>query len=259
MADLGGFGAYPTPGYTPPTPPKPAAAASTAKSAAPLPVPGHVVLWAPEIDVELALRNRALPQITAERAGGFRSIPVPQLRPITTWDGYPQIELTLVGMFDQSDEGAAPTFGSRPRTRGDVRDDLRELRRLGMKVSGNVRRPPLIRVIGRVPVPTTGTPEYVLTGLQVVEELYNDIGIVTRALCTLTLQQYVSPEIELRVKKVERQPATTYVWKKTDTLAAVAKRELGDSRRQDEIRDANPGIKRFTDLKAGTKIKVPAR
>lgn len=209
----------------------------------PLPLPGAVILWSPELDLQIVLRHRSPVQTTKERAGGFRPIPVPQLRPITTWDGHPEIELTVAGVLDRYLDG------------GNVVDELEDLRTLGAKVSTKVRRPPIVRLIGRVPNPTSGTPEYVVNGLEIIEEQFNG-GLVARALCTVTLLQWTPADITLRV---EESPATSYRWKKGDTLSAVAKRLLGDARREREIRKANPKITKFTGLTAGTTVKVPPR
>ncbi|MCK9250344.1 MAG: hypothetical protein M0P31_15395 [Solirubrobacteraceae bacterium] len=214
----------------------------------PEPMAGHVLLWSTDTGATTALRYREPVQVVQERAGGWRSIPRPQLRPLTTWDGHQAIQLRVTGDLNGWE-------AQRP-----VVDELRALRGLGGKVSSDVRRPHVLRVIGRsVPIPTVGDdPTWVITALEVVEELHVG-GLCARALCTVTLEQYVEATVELRVARQQKAAWRWYRWRKGDTPYRVAKRELRDGKRQREIKKLNPKVKRWSSLTTKDRVKIPAR
>jgi hypothetical protein len=212
----------------------------------PRPVPGHFLLWARELDLEIALPNADRPQVTRERAGGFRVIPVPQLRPLLAWDGHPEVAIQLVGRLDGRNG---------PR----IQPTVDKLRRLGSKVSSEIRRPPLVRPIGRIPNPTTGSnADWVVTSLQIVEEEHaRGSGVLTVARCTVELTQWTASQILEQKEAGARSATRPYTWKSGDTLAEVAERELGDAAKDDLIRDANPKIKKWSHVQTGDKIRLP--
>lgn len=211
----------------------------------PNPRVGRVILWAPEAGVRLGARHAELPQVTSERAGGWRTIPRQQHRPITAWDGYEPLRERIVLWLDGWMEIPARS----------VDPQIALARRLTRKVE-RLGRPPWLRAIGIVPYP--GTRWVVEQGFS-VEELEHRRGRCVRAKVTVPLLEWVNPEIDLRV---ERQRAIArqqwHEWEAGDTLAKVAKRYLGDKRRADDVRAENPKIRRWSTLRVGTRIKIPA-
>jgi len=56
----------------------------------------------------------------------------------------------------------------------------------------------------------------------------------------------------------EKPPANIYFVRSGDTLASIARKQLGDEKRADEIVKANPGLNGRKPLKVGSKIVLPA-
>lgn len=217
----------------------------------PAPVPGHATLWSPETGQTVTGRHAGLPQVVGERAasGSWETIPRPGLRPVVNWTAHQSLKLEVKIRFDGWDAQSS------------VEGVLRALRALEDRLPGQdaERRPPVLRLIGYAPG-HYGAPEvrWVIDNLVIVEEIV--IGSVCyRALATVTLLEWVSPQVKLRVQKT-RSAAGSYTWTAKDTLAKVAKRRLGsdgaDARQQ--LRDANPRIKQWTKVQVGDKVKIPA-
>ncbi len=209
---------------------------------------GRFVLYSLDTNQGVALRWREPAQVTQERAGGWRSIPRPQLRPLSTWDGHQPIQLQLKGDLNAWEAQSS------------VMPQIARLRELAEKVGGQVRRPHRLRLLSRnAPNPTLGNPEWFIAALEIVEELHLPGGACARALCTVTLEQYVSADIDIRVERQKKTTVRTYKWRKGDTLSAVARRELRDAKRARDIRRLNPKIKRWSTVETGDAIKLPAR
>ncbi|MGE4425003.1 MAG: LysM peptidoglycan-binding domain-containing protein [Solirubrobacteraceae bacterium] len=216
----------------------------------PAPIAGHVILWSPETNAAVAIRNTQIAKVTSERVGGFRTIPRPQLRPIVAWDGHPAVEVQIVGQI-----GAWGVPES-------VAGELVDLRSFGAKVDGEdpARRPPTVRAIGKLPDVTDGVPTWVVSSLEVDElEHVRPSGAVQVAQVTVGLLQWVDPDIAVRVAKTPKAKARTHTWRKGDTLHKLAKRYLGKSSRYPEFRRANPSIKKWSTVDVGEKIKVPPK
>jgi hypothetical protein len=222
-----------------------------ATHAPPDPVPGHGTLWSSETGLTVVGRYAGLPQVVGERAasGSWETIPRQALRPMANWTGHQALKLEVKLRFDGWDDLVS------------VAPKLRALRSLEDRLPGEdaERRPPTLRLIGYTPGHYGAiSVRWVIDNLAIEEEIVRR-GVCYRATATITLLEWVSPQIKLRVQKT-RSAARRYTWRKRDTLAKVAKRLLGSDGAQarQQIRDANPSIKKWTTVKVGTKIKIPA-
>lgn len=218
--------------------------------ALPARVMGRVRLFSAEIAKTLTTQHYELPQVQDERAGGWRVVPRRGLLPITVWDGSPPLRLKLVMMLDG--------YAREPRT--DIVDELSDLRLLGYH-NKELGRPPTLRVIGAVPYSDAGVldsstspPDWVIESLQVEEQLHI-AGRCARAKATLTLLEYIPSNVTLRA--AQGAPRHSYQWKKGDTLARVAQAQLGDTRKASLIAAANPKVKHWTKVAAGSSITIP--
>lgn len=222
-------------------------AADTARP--PAPIPGRVILWAPEAKLTIVGGFNVEPQVVGERAasGGWESIARPQLRPLSSWVGHQPLKIQADVLLDGYRSGYT------------VEDDLERVRSLQDRLVGDgaPRRPPWLRVLGYTPGHYSKV-RWVIDTLVVVEQEYLG-GRCARALVTLTLLEFVSADVALRVT-ASRKKAHSYVWRKGDTLGKVAKSQLGSSGSvaRTQIRKANPKIKHFTRVTKGHKIKIPA-
>jgi hypothetical protein len=211
---------------------------------------GRLTLWAPELEVQLLTQNYARPQVQDERTGRWRTIDRPQLRPVATFDGYQALRIKLKLMLD-----------GWPELRS-VEQDVQLLRDMAQdKVSDAVKRPGKVMAIGAVPYPTV---EWVIDTLSFDADLEMTLpstGEVARAVAEVVLLEFVDPEINIKVDRraAAAAKARTHTWTARDTLHALAKHYLGNSNRANSIRVANPKIKRWSTVKPGTKIKIPAR
>lgn len=204
-------------------------------------VHGRVLLSSPEAGVTVRARHVQLPQISSERGGGWRTVARQHDRPLTTWDGYDALTMQLVVLLDGWVAGKS------------VRADLARLRTLAHRLD-HQPRPPWVRAIGAVPYQGT---RWVIQTLQVEEQLHLG-GELVRAQATITLLEWVSPEIRLRVEKPRKTTKQrVHRWQAGDTLHKLAGRYLGTSRRWPDIRAANPQIKHWSQVKVGTPIKIP--
>lgn len=226
----------------PVNPPKPqAGAAASPPTSPPVRVRGRVVLWSPETTVQVVAQHAELPQISGERAGGWAVIDVPSRTSIVDWTGSQQpLRMALTLLLDRPGAPAA------------LADDLLELRSLAAR-DRRLGRPPRVRVIGAVPF---ASPTWGMDTLEIAEEMHDPAtGRPVRVRATIGLLEI--PAIESEVRRYRAVGSTTYRWRKSDTLKSVARRRLGDARRTDWIRKANPKIKSWAKLKPGTKIKLP--
>lgn len=219
-------------------------------------VRGVVRLWSREADLVVSLKHAERPQVLQERAGGWREVPRTGLTSVTAWDGSKALRIKLVLWLDG--------WSEIPRRPVDKQVDA--VRLLGYRIP-SLKRPPTFKVIGAVPYSDGGVrpdkrsspPDWVLDGLEVEELLHtSQTGTVARAKLTLTLLEYIPSDVD-RQKLKAPTGTKSYRWHKGDTLASVARDELGDSRRADWIRKANPKVKSWASLKPGTSIRIPDR
>lgn len=214
-------------------------------------VRARVHLYCQQLGVTLTARHFEPPQVVEERAGGWRLIERPKLEPATDWQGPQALRVELKLLFDG--------YGIPKRS---VQDDLDALRLLGYPDRA-IDRPPSIVVVGAVPYSAGGLtrgkeaepPEWVIEDLSIVEELWTSAGSPCRAVATVKLLKFTP--IGASVRKPKKTQARKYTWKAGDTLAEVAKDRLGSAARAQNIRVANPKIKPWSKVKAGTKITIP--
>jgi hypothetical protein len=213
----------------------------------PKPIPGRVILWAPDAGEQVVALHSELPQVSSERAGGWRTIDRPQLRPLVAWDGHQPLKVDLKLLLD----GHAINRSVAP--------EQDALRRIAYDVpAGGPRRPPWLRVIGRMPYADSSI-KWVIDALGFEDQIYHR-GDVTRTVASVTLLEFVSPEIRQRIDKRKKSArATSHKWRQGDTLHKLARKLLGDQRRWREIDKANPKIKNWSKVKVGTTITIPAK
>lgn len=216
---------------------------------APAPIRGRVTLFAPETGGRVTGRYSEPPQVIAERSANGAWQPLPRLKrlPLSSWSGPQGVKIQAKIRFDGLDTGTS------------VAPQLRDLRELQDRLPGDdaADRPPYLLVVGYVPG-HYGKVRWQIDDLQVSEDEHLD-GRCVQALATITLAEWESSEIDVRVQHT-RTAASTYRWRKGDTLRRVAKRELGSGGEQAQkaIRDANPG-KRFARIEPGDRIKIPSK
>lgn len=206
---------------------------------------GRVILWAPEARERIVVRHAELPRVLTERAGGWRTVPRQGRRPLTVWDGYEPLRVQLVLFLDGWQEMPARS----------VAPQIRSIREMARRVP-ELDRPPWVRAIGVVPYSRT---RWVIEALQVVEDRHVR-GRVVRARVTVTLLEWVDPEVDLRVERPRRPTRQrTHDWQRGDTLPKLAKRYLGDARRARDIAAANDRIRVWSRVRPGTAIRIPHR
>lgn len=216
-------------------------------------IPGRMILSAPEVPCAVIGRPDGAWQLTQGRAGKWGPIDRQGYRPVTAWQGYNLLQITGRLLLDAwvTDDG-------------DVVDELRTLATMERKVDDDqVQRPPYLDVVGVLPVlpETKDPPRWVIETMEREELLHRADGRCARAVATITLLEFVDPQITVKVDRnaTARTIGKTYRWKKGDTLHGVAKRELGDERKTDAIRQANPRVKQFSKVEPGDAIQIPPR
>ncbi|MFT4034499.1 MAG: hypothetical protein QM679_02875 [Patulibacter sp.] len=190
--------------------------------------------------IQVMARFLAPAQITRERAGGWQSVQRPGLTPVSAWDGPQALGVQL-------------TLRLQATPPSDVRQMLSNLRLMGRATETG--QPPVVRVAAALPDPAQNTP-FILAGLTVEELQHTTDGHCWQANATVDLDEYVAP---VAVSRPLRATSATvsYTWRSGDTLSRVARERLGDSRRAQWIRDANPKISRWSTVRKGTRIKLP--
>jgi nucleoid-associated protein YgaU len=240
-------------------PPPPKATASYPQSpepakgrpTAPERIRGRVILWAEKASITLVLRNFALPQVLNERTGGWEVIERPDDLPVVHWTGYKAVQIRLTLLVDDL---------MRQRS---VEEDIGYLRDLTLK--GQLKTPPSLIVIGQVPYALGtggGATRWVVANLEIEEtDHIQPSGQCCRAKATVDLLAYTTASDSTTVKAAATAltKRRQHRWKSTDTLHDLAEHYLGDAARFNSIRSANPKIKSFSNLKAGTLIYIPAQ
>jgi len=207
---------------------------------------GRVILWAEKASITLVLRHAELPQVLNERTGGWEVIERPNDLPVVYWTGYKpvKIRLTLLvdGLFEQRS----------------VEPDLMYLRMLTVR-GGQLRTPPSLRAIGKVPY---AEMTWVIDDLSIEQtDTLGVSGQCSRATATVDLLAYTiaSDKTTVDAKATSQTKRRPHVWKADDSLHELAEHYLGDASRFNSIRNANPTIKSFINLPAGTKIWIPSQ
>lgn len=204
---------------------------------------GRLILWAPEAGRRVVARHAEPPRIISERAGGWRAIPRLAHRPLTVWDGYELLRMQIVVLLDGWMEFPARS----------VESELTAIRDMAAKVDG-LDRPPWLRAIGVVPY--TGT-RWVIESMT-VDETKHVRGRLVRGRVTLILMEFVSPVVDLRVERARRTSRPrSHRWERGDTVEKLARRYLRDSRRAADIRAENPRIRKWSQVRPGTLVRIP--
>jgi hypothetical protein len=215
-------------------------------------IPGRMILSAPEVPCSVVGRPDGPWQLST-RSGKWEVIDRQGYRPVSAWQGYNLLRITgrlLLDAWLTED--------------GDVIEELRALSRMERKVDDDqIRRPPYLDVVGVLPVlpEASEPPRWVIETYEPEELLHRPDGRCARAVAALTLLEFSDPDVAIQAdaKATARTIGTTYRWKSGDTLHGVAKRQLGDERKTDAIRQANPAIKAFSKLSPGDPVQIPPR
>jgi LysM repeat protein len=211
----------------------------------------RVHLFCDALGLTLTARHMEAPKVTQERAGGWELVERPKLEPLTNWTGPQALRVTLTLLIDGYEDKARP-----------IQKQLDTLRRFAYRVPA-LDRPPTLVVIGAVPYSKGGLakgsederPEWVIEGLEIVDEIHTASGTPSRSIATVRLLKFTPARA--KVRRAKKTAATTYTWRSGDTLAEVADKKLGAASRAPLIRAANPKIKTWSKVRTGTKIKIP--
>ncbi len=270
-ASLGGFGAYATPGYTPPTPlkkpPKPQGGptATSPKTGSPAqklkPAAGQVLLYSeerPELSIFTDLGS-AYPTWTAG-FGGFESVARPKQVAITKWNGFDLAAFDVDLLFDNVASGTS------------VERACAILEVMGGRGGDGIRKyghPPLLVIdtAGVMSADAHAFPDsrWVVNDLDwhPDETITNHAGNRIYALVTVSLLQYnTDSRLRTQADKVARVtgPSTavrTVKAKTGDTLQTIARRYLGDAGKWVLLQKLNPRVRDPRKLKTGQNIRVP--
>jgi nucleoid-associated protein YgaU len=267
---LGGFGAYATPGYTPPgvkkkpktgngpaaTAPKTGTPAQNLKPAA-----GQILLYSderPELSIFTDLGS-AYPTWTGG-FGGFESVPRPKQVAITKWNGFDLAAFDVDLLFDNLEAGES------------VERACAILEVMGGRGGDGIQRrghPPLLIVdtAGVMSADAHAFPDarWVVNDLDwhPDETITNKAGNRIYALVTVSLLQY-NTDLRLRTQadKIARvtgpsQVVRTVQAKPGDTLQSIARRYLGDAGKWVQLQKLNQQVRDPRKLKTGQTIRVP--
>lgn len=166
---------------------------------------------------------------------------------ITSWQGVEPYTLTFSALFDARWMGVA-----------DVEAFCDEIEAM-FAPRGDFNAPRHIRVSGASP----GTDKtWVMTDLQWKSSLRTAEGKRRIAPFDCQLLEFVDPDSVIRPTKRAADASNRkrlYTVKGGDTLTSIAKNQLGDAKRADDIRRANlPALADARSLKAGMQILLPA-
>lgn len=166
---------------------------------------------------------------------------------ITSWSGVEPYLLTFSALFDARWMGV-----------GDVEAFCDEIEAM-YAPRGDFNAPRHIRVSGATP---GADKEWVMTDLQWKPSLRTADGKRRIAPFDCVLMEFVDPDSVIRPTKRAADASNRkrlYSVKPGDTLTSIAKSQLGDAKRADDIRRANlPALADARSLKKGMQILLPA-
>lgn len=174
-------------------------------------------------------------------AGGWDEVQLPKRGAVSVWRGRPAYTLTIEVMLD------------RFRSGGNIEGDIDKLEAMSVAQPGSRANepftpPPPIRVEGAIP---KAELRWIIDSIEWGAAEWSEAGHRTRQLVTLTLMEYREGS-RFGIKPKGGKPRTRgYRVKRTDTLAKIARKELGSPRRWKDIRDArgNEALKRKNRLR----------
>lgn len=166
---------------------------------------------------------------------------------ITSWQGTDPWTLSISGLFDAKFAG-----------KEDIESECDELEAM-FSPRGDFNAPRHITVVGASP----GTNlTWVLTELTWKPSLRTADGKRRIAPFDVTLLEFVDPDSVIRPTKRASDASNrkrVYTVKAGDTLTSIAKTQLGDARRAEDIRRENlPALRDARNLKAKMQILLPA-
>lgn len=245
----------------PPTPEAGTAAARTTK----VPV-GWVLLQADDDDrlaVLVELGDRA-PRPLSSGYGGWQAVARDLQTALTSWRGFDVYGVEMDLLIDNLDEGTSIE---------DVYDTIEALAGRGRRAPGG--QPPVLTVDAAGVMPHDQHPSptgdkdtrWVIATLEWSDDdddnARNDAGNRILAACTVTLWKFEDGGRSLAtqvaaVRKTVKQTKTkkTVKARAGDNLVTIARRELGDGGRWEEIAKLN-GLRDPRHLKTGQKIRIP--
>lgn len=165
----------------------------------------------------------------------------------TSWSGVQPYRLSLSGLFVAKYHGVE-----------DVEPFCDELDAM-YAPRGDFNAPRHVRISGATPGVAL---EWLMADLVWKPSLRTAAGARRIAPFDLVLMEFVDPDSVIRPTKRAQDASNRrrqYTVKSGDTLASIAKRQLGDARRADDIRRANlPALRDARNLKAKMVILLPA-
>lgn len=215
-----------------------------APAAAAPPADGRVILASSAPALRVIAYVGEAPPTRSEGYGGFEEIQRPRRTAFLEWRGRSLPRLALDLVLDGWATGASQE------------GFIRNLERWAQPAPETGNQPPPIFVGG--PVPTDPTVPWVIDALEWGDDvLRREDGQRVRQGFTLTLLEFVQPDLALRRSAAPKAATRTYVVKAGEHLGEIAARQLGKASRWREIARLN-GIRDPKSVKAGQRIKLPA-
>ena len=188
----------------------------------------------------------------ASANGGWTTTARPKRKSMTTWAGYDPYTMSILIVLDGWVKNSH------------VEDGIEQLRRMMRVPTRATGAPPVIRVIGPVPMSSL---RWVIQGITPAEEIRRETdGARLRAFMTVELLEYVpaevltvdtpSPAKAAQERNPEKGSTRTYVVKKGDTLWEIAQEFLGAGTRWPEIATMND-IRDPRRLSVGARLRIP--
>lgn len=181
--------------------------------------------------------------------GGFDDVERPGRRNTIEFGSTPALTMSVPILFD----GLAQRLSVEP--------SIAVLRALGAPPRGSPRgtRPPVVKVAGMVP---HGNRRWVITDISEDDAIWSS-GKRVRYFATVALTQWLPPDLVV-VRSKKKQRTKQYTVRKGDTLASIAKRQMGAktpkvlAKAIRELKAANK-LRSSAQLKklVGKKIKIP--
>jgi hypothetical protein len=182
--------------------------------------------------------------------GGWEIIARPRRQAVTHWGGRDPFQMDLAIILDGHSDYRR------------VETDCSRLERLALPHPNPGGEPPVIKLSGAA-IPHNDL-QWVITGFQWGAAMRDSGGYRTRQHVTIGLLRFVEVDtIQLSASANARGKGGTAIRtiqaRQGDTLAKIAARELGDSKRWKEIQKLNPNIRDPNRITPNTDIKIPPK
>ncbi len=135
-----------------------------------------------------------------------------------------------------------------------------KLQSSGLKVGTTIKIPTVDVLTGRMSAPTQPRPQLAINDLKPLMDVDREQNAAKEPEAQTPKAEAAKPEAPKAEAAKPAVKAGSYTVKKGDTLGHIAQRELGTSKRSNEILSLNSGVlKAPEDLRVGMVIKLPAK